>query len=212
MYKKIFFLAIALLAFSISNFAETKHNKEFTIVIESANQGLLKDISNNEKNLEKELSASYIQELKRVAELNNFRVVLVDAKDNLTSVAKRNDFLKQNKANLFVSLYFNKNQDISKRGFECYVPYDNNAVENRYVGKFMGADLYQVAGMKFNGVNVEKKTILNGLIAPSTLLGLGYLSNNDDLKILESNDSRTEICTRIVNAIQNYKNQLELDK
>ncbi len=212
MYKTILTSILFILCAHINLFAAPKPNKQFTIVIEAGQNGLYKGSGFIENALSDKLTNDYILELKKLAEEKNFNIVLAGEKDRLFDPNKRKEFLTLNKANLFLSLHFNNSEDINKRGFECYVPTDNNTYENRVLGKFIGAELYNVQNMKFNGVNIQKKAQLNGLTVATAIIELGYISNSNDMQVISNDLSKKEICEKLVNAISSFKAHLEMEK
>ncbi len=212
MFKKIGSLFLFILALQLNSFASPKPNKDFTIVIEATHDGFYKGMGVAENPKASQLVNDYIQTLKQIATAKNFNIIVANESNQLFDLNKRKEFLKLNKANLFISLHFNHSEDAAKRGFECYVPTDNNTFENRVLGKFVGAELYSVQGMKFNGVNIQKKEVLNGLPVASAIIELGYLSNAEDSQIIESTEGKNEICEKLLNAILSFKTQLEMGK
>lgn len=77
----------------------------------------------------------------------------------------------------------------------------------------MGAELYTVKGMKFNGVNLKPMgNLLNQFSTPVALLELGYMTNEMDLAFVKTAEGKGEICQKILNAITRYKAQLEYNK
>ncbi len=187
--------------------------KEFIVVIQAAHGGSDNGVKATDGTLEKELCLSYAKELEKIATENDFKIVMCREEDQDFDLAQRNAFIKENKADLFISIHFNANlNDPSKRGFECFVGTQTNLMENKMLGKFMGAELYTVAGMKFNGVNTKILPNLNTIPSPVALLELGYMTNEKDLAFIKTEQGRKEICQKIVNAIKRYKTQLETNR
>lgn len=196
-------------------FLQAKTNKEFVIAIHAGHGGADNGAKAIDGALEKNLTLAYAQELEKLATAQNFKVILCRDTDQDFDLTARAAFVKQHQADLFISIHFNASlNDAGKRGFECYVGTQTNLVENRILGKFIGAELYNIAGMKFNGVNIQTQPMLtlNTIPSPVALLELGYLTNEKDYQFIKTAEGRTEICQKLLNAIQLYKKQIETNK
>ncbi len=203
MKKVIFSLCLLLCS---CYFMQAKTNKEFVIVIQAGHGGSDAGAKTKDGKLEKDLTLAYAKELQKIALENNFRVVMCREDDTQFDLSQRPDFAKQYKADLFLILHFNVDEaNKGKRGFECFTGTQSNPMENKVIGKFMGAELHNTAGIKFNGVNTEKLLNLNLISSPVALINLGYLSNDNDLKVIESEDGKKEICQKLLNAVMRYK-------
>ena len=186
--------------------AQAKTNKEFVIVIQAGHGGIDAGAKSADGKLEKDLTLAYAKELQKIALANNFRVVLCREDDTQFDLSQNADFAQQYHADLFISIHFNQNlTDLSKRGFECFVGTQTNQMENKVLGKFMGAELHNTAGIKFNGVNTQLIAQVNLVPVPIALVNLGYMSNENDLAVIDSEAGKKEICQKLLNAIMRYK-------
>lgn len=209
--KKLLISFCLLLAMAVV--AQAKVNKEFVIVIQAGHGGSDNGAKGADGTLEKNLTLAYAQVLQKIAKENNFRIVMCREEDQNFDLDQRAEIIKQNKADLFISIHFNANlTDASKRGFECYVGTQTNAMGNKILGKFMGAELYNISGMKFNGVNTSTIAYLNTLPAVVAHLELGYMTNAQDLAYITSELGKKEICQKLLNAIMRYKTQIETNQ
>jgi N-acetylmuramoyl-L-alanine amidase len=210
MKKLILSLCILIGAASI---LQATAKKEFVIVIQAGHGGTDNGVKAVDGTLEKDLTLSYAKELQKIANENDFKVIMCREDDKNFDLSDRMDIVKQNKADLVILLHFNSNMnDESNRGMECYVGSQTNLFENKILGKFMGAELYTINGMKFNGVNTKTMLSVNTIPSPVALLELGYMTNEKDLSFIKTEQGKQEICQKILNAIVRYKAQMETNK
>lgn len=205
-------LAFLIILLATASISLAKVNKEFVILIQAGHGGNDNGAKAIDGSYEKDYTLAYAKELEKIAKANNFRVVMCREDDSNFDLAKREEFIKLHKADLLISIHFGYNDDATKRGFDCYVPTETNITENRILGKFLGAELYNVKGMKFNGVNRNLVNDLNTLSAPNTIVELGYLSNADDVAFIKKDENKQVICEKLMNAIMRYKVQIETNK
>ncbi|MBK7690895.1 MAG: N-acetylmuramoyl-L-alanine amidase [Bacteroidetes bacterium] len=188
--------------------------KDFVVLLHAAHGGTAKGVEAAGAVLEKNLTLAYAKELQKLGMANQFRVVMARENDQNVDMATLSKLAQQNNADIVISIHFNANlTDASHRGMECYVATQTASVENKMLGKFMGAELYTVKGMKFNGVNLKPMgNLLNQFSTPVALLELGYMTNEMDLAFVKTAEGKGEICQKILNAITRYKAQLEYNK
>lgn len=207
MKKILIAFAFLMGAFFMAN---AKTNKEFVIVIQAGHGGADAGAKAADGTLEKELTLAYAKELQKLAGENNFRIVMCREDDTDFDLSQRPDFAKQYKADLFIILHFNMDAaNAGKRGFECFVATQGNVMENKVLGKFMGAELHNTAGIKFNGVNTHNMLNLSLISVPVALLNLGYMSSESDMAVIKTEEGKKEICQKILNAIIRYKAHFE---
>jgi N-acetylmuramoyl-L-alanine amidase len=207
-------LLILICFLSVASVLHAGPKKDFVVLLHAAHGGVAKGVEAADGVLEKNLSLAYAKELQKLGVANQFKVVMARENDQNVDMATLSKLAQQNKADLVISIHFNANlTDASHRGMECYVATQTAAMENKILGKFMGAELYNVQGMKFNGVNLKPMgNLLNQFSTPVTLLELGYLTNDSDLAFVKKEEGKMEICQKILNAIVRYKAQMEYNK
>ncbi len=191
-------------------FAHAKVNKEFVIVIQAGHGGTDNGAKAADGSLEKDLTLAYAKQLEQIAKENNFRVIMCREGDENFDLSQGADLAKINKADLYISLHFSVNEGNKyQSGFECFVGTQTNQMENKVLGKFIGAELYTVNNMKFNGVNTHVIANLNTIPSPVALINLGYMDNEKDFTVIKSDENKKEICQKIFNAIMRYKTHIE---
>ena len=188
------FIGLALLTFT---FAFTNVGKK-TIVIDVSHGG--KDIGTSTEDFnEKEIALSIAKKIKALNRNSNIEIVLTRDSDEFISLEDRAKMINELKPDFVISLHTNFHQDQSKNGTEIYISENNTEIEK---SKKLALDISQ----SFENREVEIKTanflLLRTVNYPIALVELGFLSNENDRKLLTSEEGQLEIALRLLKVIQ----------
>lgn len=203
--QRILFAAFALIvSLTFVNPILAQQNQP-TIVIEAAhggndNGGTVGSVK------EKDLLLSYAKTLAEIAPSMGVKVVLARENDTRFDMNERTNLAGKSQANAYIILHADMAQNTDNHGLEIYTGRKSLTMDNRILGKFLGAELYNFGKLTVNGVNINDTHTarLDAINVPAALINLGYLSNANDLAILQNNENRIALCKQILKAVTQY--------
>jgi len=206
-----------------------KAGKLKTICLDPGHGG--RDPGNQEgKNLEKKYTLLLAQELQKQLKEAGFKAVLARSSDTYVELAKRPDYARKQKADLFISLHLNGALDASVKGVETYCLTPSHASSTNARGE--GANTGAYEANKYDDRNLllawqVQKALLKGLSAtdrgvrrarfavlkyatmPAILVEAGFMSNPAEAKNLYTVDYRKKIAKAIVEGLTAYQKAVE---
>jgi N-acetylmuramoyl-L-alanine amidase len=224
-------LVVVLVAFrkkdtELSLHQSIQFNKTYTVVIDAGHGG--KDrgaVSSTSKVSEAELSLLLAKAVKEANTNPNIKIVLTRETDVFNTVQEKADFANAHKADLFISLHCNnaskvlvdgKKMDNSSKGIEIYIADKTNAndyIANATLANDLGNAIKNVntnlLGIKSRNTGIW---VLQAVKCPSTLIETGFITNQEDLKLLLDVSYQKRFATAILEGVQYYLYNLENDK
>lgn len=162
--------------------------------------------------LEKDIVLDIALEVGKILKDNNIRVEYTRIDDNITwpsseqkNLEARAKFSNEIGADLFVSIHCNYLEDFSVKGMEVWCRIENTPSE--FLAKEILSELDKVKYTNKRTVKYESDgylAILNAVEVPSTLIEVGFLSNEEDTNVLTNNEGKKKIAEGIANGIINY--------
>ena len=188
---------------------------------------------------EKTFTLDVALRLKKLLELQGWRVLLTRSDDHELSPAKktdlqmRDDLANKNKADLFLSIHFNSVEKEVERvtGVETYamtpqfmfssseekkgdmtdVAYPGNRLD--YANLLLGEQLHRamITALKTpdRGFKHARHAVLRMLDSPGALVECAYLSSNTEARRVATAEFRQQIAQALATGLQNYSATLE---
>ena len=151
---------------------------------------------------EKAIVEKIAQKVKAFNKNADIEIVLLRPDDNYIKLSDRTDKINEMKPDLVVSLHtnFSKNKDIN--GIETVVSDKNNFLEKstfhaeNMLENFKGGD-FEIRGVKNHDLHM-----LRNSNCPAIMIELGFLSNEKDAKILESEVGQNALARSILKGLE----------
>ena len=151
---------------------------------------------------EKAIVEKIAQKVKAFNKNADIEIVLLRSDDSYIKLSDRTDKINEMKPDLVVSLHtnFSKNKDIN--GIETVVSDKNNFLEKstfhaeNMLENFKGGD-FEIRGVKNHDLHM-----LRNSNCPAILIELGFLSNEKDAKILESEVGQNALARSILKGLE----------
>jgi len=159
--------------------------------------------NSNLKLKESDINLSVVLKLADLLKQNNYDVVLTRDKDIDVALPKRCSIANQKKADLFISIHCNSAKNKKAKGTETYcyqIGKDGFALAKLIQNELINATKFQNRGVKTAGYYVLKYTKM-----PAVLVELGFISNDEEAKILANQDFQHKVAQAIFEAIQKYE-------
>lgn len=198
-------ILLVIFALTISLNTLMAQQSKPTIVIEAAHGGI--DNGGTVGSVkEKDLLLSYAKTIAELAPSMGVNVVLARENDTRFDMNERNNLAGKSQAAAYIILHADMAKNTGDHGLEIYTGRKSLTMDNRILGKFLGAELYNFGKLTVNGVNINDTHTarLDAIKIPAALINLGYLSNTNDLAILQNNENRIALCKQILKAVTQY--------
>jgi N-acetylmuramoyl-L-alanine amidase len=203
-YLTLGFAFVMAICTATTSFAQS--NTNIRIVVEAAHGG--KDPGSKVGSVqEKDLMLDYAKTLAELGSSMGVEVVLARANDEQVSMNERANIAGKNKADVYVILHANIDANTQTHGTEIFTGKNNRTMDNRILGKFVGAELYNFGKLTVNGVNINESHAksLDNILVPATLINIGYMSNNNDLTLMQNKENRIQWCKQLLKGLIQYQ-------
>jgi len=187
------FIGIALLALT---FAFTGANNEIVVI----------DIGHGDKDpgaqfenvSEKDLVLSIAKKIVDQHSNNYLKIVLTRYSDEFLSLEDRTKKINGLNPKFVISLHTNLNEDESKKGTELYISKNNKEAEK---SKQLAQNIAATFGIENDQIKNADFGILKNVNSPAVMIELGFLSNDEDRKIMTSEIGQIELAHKILSVI-----------
>jgi N-acetylmuramoyl-L-alanine amidase len=125
----------------------------------------------------------------------------------------RTNYANKEKAALFISIHANAfgSSWNDVRGIETYV-YESKPTEAVQVASYVQNELIRETGQKNRGVKTANFHVLRETNMTAILIEAGFMTNEEDLRLLKSEAYRQKIALAIVNSIAQYYKLIKVNK
>ena len=221
-------LVVILVAFrkkdsSLSLSPSIQLNKSYTIVVDAGHGG--KDrgaLSSNSMVAEAEITLLLAKAVKDANTNQNIKIVLTREKDVFNTVAEKADFANAQKADLFISLHCNnaatvlvdgKKTDNTTNGIEIYIADKTKANEYMANANFANDLGNAIKNVNANLLGIKSRKagiwVLQAVKCPSVLIEAGFITNKEDLKLLQNAAYQKKFAESILEGVQTYLSNIE---
>ena len=151
---------------------------------------------------EKAIVEKIAQKVKAFNKNADIEIVLLRPDDNYIKLSDRTDKINEMKPDLVVSLHtnFSKNKDIN--GIETIVSDKNNFLEKSTFHAENMLENFKGGDFEIRGVLNRNLHILRNSNCPAIMIELGFLSNEKDAKILESEAGQNALARSILKGLE----------
>ncbi|MGX4670879.1 N-acetylmuramoyl-L-alanine amidase [Cerasibacillus sp. JNUCC 74] len=149
---------------------------------------------------EKILTLATTHEIAKQLESIGANVLLTRSKDEYVSLEDRVAISKAYLTHVFISVHYNAFADASAQGLNTF--YYSNA--DKELAKHVHRNLTSKVNLQDRGVVQKNYYVLRNNTAPAILLELGFITNPDDIRIIQTNQFKREVAEGITNGLQHY--------
>ncbi|SHJ81977.1 N-acetylmuramoyl-L-alanine amidase [Tepidibacter formicigenes] len=166
-------------------------------------------ISPIDKTKEKDLTLEISKKLNEKLKENGYDTVMTRDKDTYPALRERTDLANEVEGNIFVSIHINAVDNTAIHGIQTlYYPNDGEYANGRDNETF--AKIIQEELLKSTNAVDRKKVKRPNLVVikytkmPAVLIECGFLTNNDELKLMKSPEYQDKLVEGIYNGIERY--------
>lgn len=193
-------------------------NKTYIVVIDAGHGGTDHGaLSPSTKVSEAELALQFAKAVKAANTNSNIKIILTRETDVFNSVQEKADFANAQKADLFISLHCNDAEPIRHengnktenpaKGMVMYIANKEKAVNYNANAIFANElansikDLNHFSGIKSRNAGIW---VLQAVKCPSVLIEAGYITNQEDLKLMLDAGYQKKFALSILEGVQSY--------
>ena len=180
------------------------------LIIIDAGHGGIGPGSDSHGILEKDINLEIALKLQEVLHENGYSVLMTREDDNSLSLRERSDFANEKEADLFISLHQNcYAQDASVHGIEVYYNSDKTT-NDQQLAQMIQESLINETGAKNRGIRSDNGLVVTReTIMPAVLVETAFISNDDELDLIMSDDYQNKVVKGIVVGLEEFLNELD---
>ena len=191
---------------------------ERVIVIDPGHGGMDGGAVAADGTLEKDLNLAIAKDVAQILKYNGFRVILTREDDRMlgdgeagklkrADLTERLKIAESGEGNVFVSIHMNKYPDSRPKGRQVY--YSKNNSDSQPLAEYIQSTV--TATLQRDNKRAVKSAgseiyILNKATVPAVLIECGFISNNEELALLKSEEYQRQLASVIAAAIMNGTN------
>lgn len=193
-------------------------NKTYIVVIDAGHGGADHGaLSPSTKVSEAELALQFAKAVKAANTKSNIKIILTRETDVFNSVQEKADFANAQKADLFISLHCNNAEPIRHengnktenpaKGMVMYIANKEKAVNYNANAIFANElansikDLNHFSGIKSRNAGIW---VLQAVKCPSVLIEAGFITNQEDLKLMLDAGYQKKFAAGLLEGVQSY--------
>ena len=118
-----------------------------------------------------------------------FEVLMTRETDTYCTLSYRHDLANNNNADIFISIHCDSNSDPSVRGVYGFYPDNHDVVDSKSLANAIIDGVESWSSIpKFGDARYKSLQVLRNTTMPATLTECGFMTNSDDLYILQTED------------------------
>ncbi len=210
MKKFIILVLLLLIVFFTSNIYAAREKTMKKIIFLDSGHGSQDGGCSRDGILEKDLNLAISFKIKEALEMNGYQVLMTRYDDTpLTNpyhkkedTLKRVQMINESDAELFISIHMNHFFDSKYYGAQVFY-FDSNK-HNILIAKYLQEELINKTNTKRNIKSINTLLLLKKVNKPGCLLECGFLSNDLEFSLLQTERYQKLLAECVLNAINNY--------
>jgi N-acetylmuramoyl-L-alanine amidase len=193
-------------------------NKTYIVVIDAGHGGADHGaLSATEKITEAELTLQLAKAVREANTNQNIKIILTRESDITNSVIEKANFTNAHNADLFISLHCNNAEPIQHekgnkeanpaKGIEIYIANKEKAVNYSANAVFANEIANSIRNLNtFSGIKSRSAGIwvLQAVKCPSVIIETGFMTNQEDLKLMRDAGYQKKFALSILEGVQSY--------
>jgi len=202
---KLFLLLTAIISFA---FVTPNHSepKQINVVIDAAHGGYDFGAISNTVN-EKQIVEQIANKIKSLNKNKNVVIHFTRNSDELVTLQERTQIINTTNPDLVLSLHLNSSPNTKKSGVEFFVANKDLALyeKSNDLAIKLSSEFSKNSTLTIGRIRNAPFYILKNATAPTVLVELGYLSNEEDKKYLTNEKEQDKIAENILEFVSGLK-------
>lgn len=152
---------------------------------------------------EKDITLDVTKRVASILKSKGYKVALTRVDDTYVSLQDRVDFSENEAPQIFVSIHVNSAVATEPKGIETHYYHDYS----KELASVVHAHLIKAIDTKDRGLFKSKFYVINHTEMPAILCEIGFISNEDERKLLVTEKRKQETAKAIVEGVLNYFGQ-----
>jgi N-acetylmuramoyl-L-alanine amidase len=202
---QLFLLLTAIISFAFVN-PKPSELRQINVMIDAGHGGTdFGAVSNTIT--EKQIVEQIANKIKSLNKNKNVVIHFTRNSDELVTLQERTQIINTTNPDLVLSLHVNSNSNLKKSGVEFYVANKEVAVSEKSndLAIKLSAEFSKNSTLTIGRIRNAPFYILKNATAPTVLLELGYLSNENDKKYLTNEKEQDKIAENILEFVSGLK-------
>jgi N-acetylmuramoyl-L-alanine amidase len=179
--------------------ADPTNPSKIKVVIDAGHGGIDSGAKNNSI-LEKQIVADVSSHLKELCSDKNVEVILLRTEDQFMSLQDRVKKIEALSPDLVISLHANYSNDRERNGVEVFVAENDYTMKSSYFGTKI-LESFKRKDFKTSELKSANFFLLKNLDCPAVTVELGFLSNPEDMKYLNSEFGQKFLAKQIASSL-----------
>lgn len=195
----LFLISAVIMSFSFVK-PKLSSTKPINVVIDAGHGGsdfgaMVDQVS------EKQIVENIISKIKSHNKNKNIIIHFTRSEDKFIPLKDRTDFINTIKPDLVLSLHVNASANPNTNGLEFYVSKDSKSYEKSTLIAEKFQTKFTSSNWKVNEIKNANYYILQKSEVPAIIMEIGYLSNKNDIKLLQNKKEQHQIAKNIIACI-----------
>jgi len=192
------FLFVLCIGVNFASADPTTPNK-IKVVIDAGHGGKDTGAQTNSV-LEKQIVADVSAQLKELCTDKNIEIILLRTEDEFMSLQERVAKIEALSPDLVISLHANYSKNRDRNGVEVYVADNEYTMRSSFFGTKI-LESFKRKDFKTSDLKSANFFLLKNLKCPAVTVELGFLSNSEDIKYLNSEFGQKFLAKQIVSSL-----------
>jgi N-acetylmuramoyl-L-alanine amidase len=192
------FLFVLCIGVNFASADPTTPNK-IKVVIDAGHGGKDTGAQTNSV-LEKQIVADVSAQLKELCTDKNIEIILLRTEDEFMSLQERVAKIEALSPDLVISLHANYSKNRDRNGVEVYVADNEYTMRSSFFGTKI-LESFKRKDFKTSDLKSANFFLLKNLKCPAVTVELGFLSNSEDMKYLNSEFGQKFLAKQIVSSL-----------
>lgn len=193
------FLIVLCVGFNFAAAADPTHPNKIKVVIDAGHGGSDTGAQSNSV-MEKQIVADVSEQLKKLCVDKNIEIIFLRTEDEFISLRDRVAKIQALSPDLVISLHANYSNDRDRNGVEVYVAQNEFTVKSSYFGTKI-LESFKRKDFKTSALQSANFYLLKNLNCPAVTVELGFLSNAEDMKYLNSEFGQKFLAMQIASSL-----------
>lgn len=193
-------LFVLCVGFNFASADPTHPNKNKIKVVIDAGHGGSDSGAINNTVLEKQIVADVSSHLKELCKDKNIEIILLRTEDKFMSLQERISKIEALSPDLVISLHANYSKDRERNGVEVFVAENEFTMKSSYFGTKI-LESFKRKEFKTSSLKSANFFLMRNLNCPAVTVELGFLSNPEDMKYLNSEFGQKFLAKQIASSL-----------
>jgi N-acetylmuramoyl-L-alanine amidase len=185
-----------------SEISSNTFKPENTILIDISHGGEDPGAISKQGIKEKDLSLNYASYINAELTRKKLGVIQTRTEDEFISLADRVEMAESKNIDVVVSIHFNTSKDPSESGIKTYFKPEcekSKSLDNLFHANVIASNL-----IKDNGGDPGVFFVLKNSPVPAILIDVGYLTNEEDLKLIKNDEFKVKFASVLSETLVEY--------